>query len=118
MKNDGGLNNLCKDTFYYCRCVVTRSTRLQWIVDGNLESRIFPTSTTSSSFLDPNEPLNILIQKVDLGDNEAETNYTSVLWFYSNHYNESNLSVTCESDLSSSTQEFKRPGIYYTDTPD
>ena len=107
--NENGVIDLCEVTlYYYCRCVVTESVRLRWSVNGITERDILPTDTLLDFLPDPNEPLSILTQRIDLGDDDADTNFTSLLWFEYNYLE--NFTVECASADSSSTKKFKRPG--------
>ena len=107
MTNYNGSINFCNNTYYYCRCEVVKSTQLTWSVNGVKEITVVP----GSDFPPPQDPLNILIQSVDVGALEDETNFTSLLWLHSNYFlSNTSLLVECASAESQSSIRFKQPG--------
>ena len=65
-----------------------------WMIDGIEVDSFGPRSVPSDSF--PQEPVNIILQNVTVGDIESETSFTSFMWFNISTYK--NSSVTCKSD--------------------
>ena len=116
MTNYDGLINFCNNTYYYCRCEVVKSSQLTWSVNGVEEITVIPGSKPSD-FPPPHDPLNILIQSVDVGAREDETNFTSLLWLHSNYFlSNTSLLVECASAESQSSITFKPPGKMVTIT--
>jgi hypothetical protein len=84
----------CPQTYYYFRCEVSSSLRLVWRVNDIEMLRLGPSSKPSDMF--PEEPLNFLVQSVEVGDSPSQTNFVSYLWF--NTGNVDWNSVSCESN--------------------
>ena len=103
---------ICPQSSYYFRCDVIICSLLRWNVSGNMNTIIYPYSKTSD--IEPQDPLNILIQSVSLGTAENETNFTSYLWFNSSILYPTDtpdiVTITCSSLQRSKTISLKNPG--------
>ena len=81
-----------------------------WMIDGNEVDSFGPRSVPSDSF--PQEPVNIILQNVTVGDIESETSFISFMWFNISTYPAS--SVTCGSNKNSSSIYLNTPGNSHT----
>jgi hypothetical protein len=88
---------------------VVKSSQLTWSINGVEEISVVP-GNKPADFPSPHDPLNILIQSVDVGAREDETNFTSLLWLHSNYFlSDTGLRVECATAESQSSIEFKQP---------
>ena len=108
----------CPDSYHYFRCDIIECSHLTWMINGNEVQTLFTSDSTTDDFPhDPlnNKPLNILVQSIQLGEREHETNFTSYLWFNSGLYpgdGPSEVTVSCKSDKHLLDIHMKAPGIY------
>ena len=98
--------NYCPQTYYYFRCEVSSSLRLVWKVNDIEELRLSPSSKPSDIF--PEEPLNFLVQSVEVGNSPSQTNFVSYLWFNTGNVDVNN--VSCESNEETHKMLMERNG--------
>ena len=100
---------LCPKTTYYFRCDVSLCSRLIWEISGNPILTIL-THTKPSDVI-TQDPVNVFIQKISLGESEKENNFTSYLWFNSSYFeDEDSVDVTCKSFENNKTMTIRYPG--------
>ena len=66
--------------YYFFRCDVFGSIKLIWEISNSSELNVAPF--TSTGYILSND-INYLIEKVQVGESESDTNFTSYMWFYS-----------------------------------
>ena len=91
------------ERYYFFRCDVFGSRRLIWKTSDRQPFIVAPFTATGRIVSD-DEVINYLVERVEVGDKETNTNFTSYLWFYSENYKPE--FVQCESFEFSTTAFF------------
>lgn len=109
-------NFLCHGEYYFFKCDIIGS-HLTWMMNDQELRTFVSTNNINDAF--PHDPINILIQNIEVGMIEHETNFSSYLWF---NYSllpsmPSRINLTCTSDSDSLSIVLENPGnkydIYY-----
>jgi hypothetical protein len=102
------------ERYYFFRCDVFGSRRLIWKTSDRQPFIVAPFTATGRIVSD-DEVINYLVERVEVGDKETNTNFTSYLWFYSENYKPE--FVQCESFEFSTTAFFDYAASTDTDPP-
>ena len=69
--------------YYLFRCDVIGSVKLIWETS---HSPSFPVASFTPTGYFFEDDINYVIEKIEVGDNETDTNFTSYIWFYSEDF--------------------------------
>ena len=87
-------------TYYFFRCDVIESGRLQWLTP-DASFTVGPFSQTGRV---REGHLNVVVESIEIGQAEFNTNFTSYIWFFSDDYRPD--FIMCRSDLFSTKASF------------
>ena len=73
------------ERYYFFRCDVFGSRRLIWKTSDSQPFTV-ASFTPTGRIVSDDEVINYLVERVEVGDKETNTNFTSYLWFHSENY--------------------------------